>query len=146
MGIIVTRLNDSSNNLKMEDFFRAPNTKYQVHLNGHDECLEIRWPTCSYRMGEFFNFGYGFATIGFKLIIFNFSRIIKQFTNLGKDGMMEFGVLWSMPRFLNIFIHVPISWLFIFTLWFGYFSFKTVTLGLICTILSYIIFIVVSSI
>lgn len=60
MAIATTRLNDSQF-FEADSFFHGP-TKVQKHINSID-CVEVMWPTCSYRMGVD-KIGYGFATIG----------------------------------------------------------------------------------
>lgn len=49
------------------------------------ECIEIRWPTCSYRMGVL-HVGYGVVSIG-------------------SDGRMEAAVLWTHSRFRTLAIY-----------------------------------------
>lgn len=61
MAIATTHLNDSSF-FEADHFFQNPN-KITHRLINDQDCIEVIWPTCSYRMGVE-KAGYGFATIG----------------------------------------------------------------------------------
>jgi len=61
--------------------------KIQKNLSSA-ECIEIVWPTCSYRMGVP-NVGYGVVSIG-------------------TDGAMEAAVLWTHSRFKTLTIYLSV--------------------------------------
>ena len=59
-AMATTRLNDSRY-FEASHFYQEPLSKIQRKINDVD-CIEVIWPTCSYRMGVE-NAGYGFASI-----------------------------------------------------------------------------------
>ncbi|XP_046654580.1 cell division control protein 1-like [Daphnia pulicaria] len=65
--------------------FVDDSTVIKKQINDQD-CTEVIWPTCSYRMGVVKS-GYGFATIG-------------------NDGQMEVGVLWIHSRFWTLYLYL----------------------------------------
>lgn len=68
IAMATTRQNDS--HYFQVDNFTEDSAVIKKQLNDED-CTEVIWPTCSYRMGVEKS-GYGFATIGIEFRIFFF--------------------------------------------------------------------------
>ncbi|KAK4029975.1 hypothetical protein OUZ56_022931 [Daphnia magna] len=105
IAMATTRQNDS--HYFQVDNFTEDSAVIKKQLNDED-CTEVIWPTCSYRMGVEKS-GYGFATIG-------------------DDGLMEIGVLWIHSRFWTLHIYLIVIafclGLFVCLKYLKHFSFK----------------------